>query len=59
LPAEIVGSGNHAGRQVFLVVLIDVEDGLAAFGLFHAVAVAVPESSSGQAQTKLDKSLEA
>jgi len=49
LSAQIVAGSDHTGRQVFLVVLVDVEDGLAAFGLFHAVAVTVPESSPGQA----------
>ena len=54
LAAQVVRRGDHAGCQVFLVVLVDVEDGLSAFGLFHTVAVAVPESSSGQAPSKLN-----
>jgi hypothetical protein len=50
----IVGTVNN-----FFVILINVEDGLAAFGLLDTVAITAPVSSPGQAQTKLATSLEA
>jgi hypothetical protein len=39
LPAQIIGGGHHAGGQVLLVILVDVENGLPALGLLDAVAV--------------------
>jgi hypothetical protein len=41
LAAEVVVGGHHAGGRVLLVVLVDVEDGLAVLRLHHPVAVAV------------------
>ena len=45
LPAQIIRSGDYTGSKIFLVILIDIENSLAAFGLFHTVAVAVPVSN--------------
>ena len=52
MSAKVIGGSDDAGGDVFLVVLIDVEDGLAAFRLLDTVAVAIPESTSGQAIDK-------
>ena len=41
MTAQIVGGGDHAGGDVFLVILINIEDGLTAFRLLDTVAVAV------------------
>ena len=41
LTAQVVGSSNHACGDIFLVILIYVKYGLAAFRLLDAVAVAV------------------
>jgi len=40
-PPQIIRGSHHPSRQILFVVLVDVEDGLAAFGLFHTVAVTV------------------
>ena len=41
LTAKVVGGGDDAGGDVFLVVLVNVKDGLAAFRLLDAVAVTI------------------
>ena len=43
---KIIISGNHTGGHVFLVILVDVENVLAAFSLLNAVAVAVIDEAS-------------
>ena len=57
LPAQIVGGSDHAGGDVFLVVLVDIEYSLAAFRLLNAVAVAVIDkggSANDRQRTVLD-----
>ena len=41
LTAKVIGDGDHTGGQVLFVVLINIERGLAACYLFHAVTVAI------------------
>ena len=41
LTAKIIGGSDHTGGDIFLVVLVDVKDSLAAFRLLDTVAVAI------------------
>lgn len=45
--AAVVVGGHHPGGEVLLVVLVDVEDGLAALGLLHPAAVTVVDEAGG------------
>jgi hypothetical protein len=51
LSAKVI-AGSYISTG-FLVVFVDVEGGYSSLCLFDPVAVAVPESSSGQAPIKL------
>ena len=43
---KIIISSDRDGSHVFLVIPVDVEDGLAAFSLLNTVAVAVIDKAS-------------
>lgn len=45
--AEVIVAGHVAGGRVYLVVLIDIEDGLPALDFLDAVAVAIVNEFGG------------
>jgi len=45
--AAVVVGGDHAGGEVLLVVLVDVENGLVTLNLSHPAAVAVVDEAGG------------